>query len=156
MARFSDQLPPLSVMVFGWPTTLMDTLDAMYHAVEDMFLEFEVLELIERMLAPEASKKPEDSRLVALLRSGWQALRGIGGNLQRFTQPAPQREKTVHVFEEVRKGTVRYMGGAEYLGCPEEMRPNRGDRNPVVFYGLVSHERPIGWPRNSKAHAVVG
>jgi phosphoglycolate phosphatase len=54
-----------AVVLFDWHATLVDTLDAMYHAVDDMFPEFEALGLIDRMLAPEDSKTPEDARLVA-------------------------------------------------------------------------------------------
>jgi len=57
-----------SVVLFDWHATLVDTLDAMYHAVDDMFPEFEALGLIDRMLAPEDSKTPEDARLVAYVR----------------------------------------------------------------------------------------
>ncbi len=57
-----------SVVLFDWHATLVDTLDAMYHAVDDMFPEFESLGLIDRMLAPEDSKTPEDARLVAYVR----------------------------------------------------------------------------------------
>ncbi|MDI9244503.1 HAD-IA family hydrolase [Marinobacter sp. CHS3-4] len=57
-----------SVVLFDWHATLVDTLDAMYHAVDDMFPEFEALGLIERMVAPEDSKTPEDARLVAYVR----------------------------------------------------------------------------------------
>lgn len=57
-----------SVVLFDWHATLVDTLDAMYHAVDDMFPDFEGLGLIERMVAPEDSKTPEDARLVAYVR----------------------------------------------------------------------------------------
>jgi len=57
-----------AVVLFDWHATLVDTLDAMYHAVDDMFPEFAELGLIERMLAPEDSKTPEDARLVAYVR----------------------------------------------------------------------------------------
>ena len=57
-----------AVVLFDWHATLVDTLDAMYHAVDDMFPEFEALGLIERMLAPEDSKTPEDAKLVAHVR----------------------------------------------------------------------------------------
>lgn len=57
-----------SVVLFDWHATLVDTLDAMYHAVDDMFPEFEELGLMNRMLAPEDSKTPEDARLVAYVR----------------------------------------------------------------------------------------
>jgi phosphoglycolate phosphatase len=57
-----------SVVLFDWHATLVDTLDAMYHAVDDMFPEFESLGLMDRMVTPEDSKTPEDARLVAYVR----------------------------------------------------------------------------------------
>lgn len=57
-----------SVVLFDWHATLVDTLDAMYHAVDDMFPEFEALGLMDRMVTPEDSKTPEDARLVAYVR----------------------------------------------------------------------------------------
>lgn len=56
------------VILFDWHATLVDTLDAMYHAVDDMLPDFRALELMERMVAPEDSKTPEDARLVAYVR----------------------------------------------------------------------------------------
>lgn len=57
-----------AVILFDWHATLVDTLDAMYHAVDDMLPEFRELGLMDRMLAPEDSKTPEDARLVAYVR----------------------------------------------------------------------------------------
>ncbi len=57
-----------AVVLFDWHATLVDTLDAMYHAVDDMLPEFEDLGLMDRMVAPEDSKTPEDARLVAYVR----------------------------------------------------------------------------------------
>lgn len=56
------------VILFDWHATLVDTLDAMYHAVDDMLPEFESLGLMDRMLTPEDSKTPEDARLVEYVR----------------------------------------------------------------------------------------
>jgi len=56
------------VILFDWHATLVDTLDAMYHAVDDMFPDFHKLGLMPRMVAPEDSKTPEDARLVAYVR----------------------------------------------------------------------------------------
>ncbi|WP_298449027.1 HAD family hydrolase [uncultured Marinobacter sp.] len=56
------------VILFDWHATLVDTLDAMYHAVDDMFPDFHKLGLMARMVAPEDSKTPEDARLVAYVR----------------------------------------------------------------------------------------
>src|SRR5690554_393623 len=57
-----------SVVLFDWHATLVDTLDAMYHAVDDMLPDFHKLNLMQRMVAPEDSKTPEDARLVAYVR----------------------------------------------------------------------------------------
>lgn len=57
-----------SVVLFDWHATLVDTLDAMYHAVDDMLPDFHALNLMDRMVTPEDSKTPEDARLVAYVR----------------------------------------------------------------------------------------
>ncbi|MBY6033196.1 HAD family hydrolase [Marinobacter daepoensis] len=57
-----------AVILFDWHATLVDTLDAMYHAVDDMLPDFHKLGLMNRMVAPEDSKTPEDARLVAYVR----------------------------------------------------------------------------------------
>ncbi|MHA7854553.1 HAD family hydrolase [Marinobacter shengliensis] len=57
-----------AVVLFDWHATLVDTLDAMYHAVDDMLPDFHTLGLMNRMVAPEDSKTPEDARLVAYVR----------------------------------------------------------------------------------------
>ena len=57
-----------AVILFDWHATLVDTLDAMYHAVDDMLPDFHKLGLMARMVAPEDSKTPEDARLVAYVR----------------------------------------------------------------------------------------
>lgn len=57
-----------SVVLFDWHATLVDTLDAMYHAVDDMLPDFHRLGLMQRMVAPEDSKTPEDARLVAYVQ----------------------------------------------------------------------------------------
>ncbi|WP_417513176.1 HAD family hydrolase [Marinobacter sp.] len=56
------------VVLFDWHATLVDTLDAMYHAVDDMFPDFHKLGLMQRMVTPEDSKTPEDAKLVAYVR----------------------------------------------------------------------------------------
>lgn len=57
-----------AVILFDWHATLVDTLDAMYHAVDDMLPDFHALNLMDRMVTPEDSKTPEDARLVAYVR----------------------------------------------------------------------------------------
>ena len=68
MTKLNEGLQPPSVLIFDWHATLVDTLDAMYHAVDDMLPDFHTLGLMDRMVAPEDSKTPEDARLVAYVR----------------------------------------------------------------------------------------
>ncbi len=62
------QLIPPSLILFDWHATLVDTLDAMYHAVDDMLGEFEELDLMHRLVTADKSKSPEDMKLVAHVR----------------------------------------------------------------------------------------
>lgn len=55
-------------ILFDWHATLVDTLDAMYHAVDDMIPEFESLGLINRLITADQSKSPEDAKLVDHVR----------------------------------------------------------------------------------------
>ncbi|MEH6473955.1 MAG: HAD-IA family hydrolase [Halopseudomonas sp.] len=56
-------------ILFDWHATLVDTLDAMYHAVDDMLPELHSVGLLDRMVDPQASKSPEDARLVEYVQS---------------------------------------------------------------------------------------
>lgn len=56
------------IILFDWHATLVDTLDAMYHAVDDMLPDFRDLGLMDRMLMPEDSKTAEDAKLVKYVR----------------------------------------------------------------------------------------
>ena len=62
-------LAPPEVILFDWHATLVDTLDAMYHAVDDLLPELEELQLMDRLVSPEQSKSPDDQRLVEYVRS---------------------------------------------------------------------------------------
>jgi phosphoglycolate phosphatase len=57
-----------NVILFDWHATLVDTLDAMYHAVDDMLVEFSDLGLMSRLVEQKNSKSPEDAKLVAYVR----------------------------------------------------------------------------------------
>ncbi|ARU58232.1 HAD family hydrolase [Oleiphilus messinensis] len=57
-------LTPPELILFDWHATLVDTLDAMYHAVDDMLPQLESLGLMNRLIKPEQSKSPEDAKLV--------------------------------------------------------------------------------------------
>lgn len=63
------KLIPPRVILFDWHATLVDTLDAMYHAVDDMLPEFHELGLMDRLIPPEYSRSPEDARLVEYVRA---------------------------------------------------------------------------------------
>ncbi len=58
-----------TTILFDWHATLVDTLDAMYHAVDDMLPEMREIGLLDRMVDPSASKSPEDARLVEYVQS---------------------------------------------------------------------------------------
>lgn len=61
-------LPPPKVILFDWHATLVDTHEAMYHAVDDILVKFGDLGLLERMTRPGESKTAEDARLVDYVR----------------------------------------------------------------------------------------
>ena len=56
------------VILYDWHATLVDTLDAMYHAVDDVLPKLVEFGLIERTVRPEDSKTIEDARLVRYVR----------------------------------------------------------------------------------------
>lgn len=62
-------LTPPDIILFDWHATLVDTLDAMYHAVDDMLPELQKEGLLERMVDPSQSKSPDDARLVDYVRN---------------------------------------------------------------------------------------
>lgn len=57
------------VVLFDWHATLVDTLDAMYHAVDDMLPELASLGLMGRLVRPEDSRSPEDAKLVEYVQN---------------------------------------------------------------------------------------
>lgn len=62
------KLTPPSIILFDWHATLVDTLDAMYRAVDDMLPELEQYGLLQRMVDPDFSKSPDDARLVSYVK----------------------------------------------------------------------------------------
>ena len=56
------------VILFDWHATLVNTFEAMYHAVDDALLKFDELDLLQRMTKPGESKTVEDAKLVAYVR----------------------------------------------------------------------------------------
>ena len=65
------QLPDArpDVILIDWHATLVDTHDAMYHAVDDVLPRLAELNLTERLVTPERCKTIEDARLVQFVRS---------------------------------------------------------------------------------------
>ncbi len=58
-----------TVVLFDWHATLVDTMDAMYYALDEVLPRLEPLGLIGRLVAPGRSKTPEDARLVDFVRT---------------------------------------------------------------------------------------
>jgi len=56
------------VILFDWHATLVDTHDAMYHAVDDVLPKLKELNVIDRMVKTEDSKTLEDAKLVKYIR----------------------------------------------------------------------------------------
>ncbi len=56
------------VVLFDWHATLVDTLDAMYHAVDDVIPRFPELGLMDALVPPSRCRTPEDARLVDYVR----------------------------------------------------------------------------------------
>lgn len=56
------------VMLFDWHATLVDTMDAMYYALEDVLPRLVELDLVERLVPPGQSKTLEDAKLVKYVR----------------------------------------------------------------------------------------
>ncbi len=63
------KITPPKAILFDWHATLVDTLDAMYHAVDDLLPELLEKGLLERMVSSESSKSPEDASLVEYVKS---------------------------------------------------------------------------------------
>jgi phosphoglycolate phosphatase len=58
-----------SAILFDWHATLVDTLDAMYHAVDEMLPELKNRGLLDRMVTPSQSKTPEDAKLIEYIHN---------------------------------------------------------------------------------------
>jgi hypothetical protein len=56
------------VVLFDWHATLVDTLDAMYHAVDDVLPQLPELGLMDALITHDQAKTPEDARLVDYVR----------------------------------------------------------------------------------------
>lgn len=60
------------VLLFDWHATLADTMDAMYHAVDDVLPKLVELGLVERLVKAGESKTVEDAKLVKYIRDNAQ------------------------------------------------------------------------------------
>lgn len=56
------------IVLFDWHATLADTMDAMYHAVDDVMPKLVDIGLIDRLVKPGQSKTIEDEKLVKYVR----------------------------------------------------------------------------------------
>jgi len=61
-------LAPPRAILFDWHATLVDTADAMYHAVDDVLRRLPELGLLERLQKPEDCRNENDARLVRYVR----------------------------------------------------------------------------------------
>lgn len=66
--RALEPLPRPEVILFDWHATLVDTLDAMYKAVDEVLPTLEALGLADRLADPKDSKNDDDARLVRYVR----------------------------------------------------------------------------------------
>lgn len=56
------------VILFDWHATLVDTLDAMYRAVDDLLNDLREMKLLEQLVDASQCKSPDDQRLVEYVR----------------------------------------------------------------------------------------
>lgn len=61
-------LAPPRVLLFDWHATLVDTMDAMYYALDEVMPKLSALGLIDRLVPPGQSKTDDDAKLVAYVR----------------------------------------------------------------------------------------
>ena len=61
-----------NIILFDWHATLVDTHDAMYHAIDDVLPKLRELDVIDRMVKTEDSKTLEDAKLVKYVRENYQ------------------------------------------------------------------------------------
>ena len=59
------------IILFDWHATLVDTHDAMYHAIDDVLPKLRELGVIDRMVKTEDSKTLEDAKLVKYIRENY-------------------------------------------------------------------------------------
>ena len=69
LAEAARVLTPPKVVLFDWHATLVDTLDAMYSAVDEMLPTLPKLGLADKLTPAGRSRSPEDARLVEYVRT---------------------------------------------------------------------------------------
>ena len=57
-----------TALIFDWHATLVDTHDAMYHAVDDILPKLEELDLKDKLIKIEDSKTVDDAKLVKYIK----------------------------------------------------------------------------------------
>ncbi len=67
-----EKLVAPTVILFDWHATLVDTLDAMYHAVDDMLMQLKPLGLVECLIDPQQSKNVDDRKLVEYVKENYE------------------------------------------------------------------------------------
>ncbi len=65
-------LPSPRMMVFDWHGTLVDTIDAMYGAIDDLFPRLAECGLLDRLLDPQRSRSLDDAKLVNYVREHYE------------------------------------------------------------------------------------
>lgn len=68
LAEAARILTPPRVVLFDWHATLVDTLESMYTAVDEVLPRLPELGLLDRLLPPSRSRSAEDARLVEHVR----------------------------------------------------------------------------------------
>jgi phosphoglycolate phosphatase len=68
LRTLAARLAPPAVILFDWHATLVDTLDAMYHAVDEMLPRLPALGLRDRILPYALQRSAEDARLAEYVR----------------------------------------------------------------------------------------
>lgn len=68
MTLADSRIAAPQVVLFDWHATLVDTMDAMYYALDEVLPRLVQLKLIDRLVPEGQSKTPEDARLVRYAR----------------------------------------------------------------------------------------
>jgi phosphoglycolate phosphatase len=134
------------VILYDWHATLVDTHDAMYHAVDDVLPRLVELGLIERTVRPEDARTLEDARLVKYVRENARLHPGIR---------VERRISRTDIFEllfgpdDEAKRIAHEVFDAAYRDHYGEVRPfEEGIR--AMLAGLRAHGTRLGVLSNRK------